>query len=113
MRSLRARGKRLVVLTNAASYTRTQLLEKYHRLGFDFSADEVVSSRDAAAARLQTVAPGATWAAISAEGDSFADIRPVWKMPSPGPRRWTGPMPSCSCRPRAGPRPGNGGCARR
>lgn len=72
--SLRARGKRLAVLTNAASYTRAQLLAKYHRLGFDFTADEVVASRDVAVARLETIAPGATWAAIAAEGDTFADI---------------------------------------
>ncbi|MFZ9200280.1 MAG: HAD-IIA family hydrolase [Paracoccaceae bacterium] len=72
--SLRARGKKLAVLTNAASYTRAQLLAKYHRLGFDFTADEVVASRDVAVARLDSIAPGATWAAISAAGDSFADI---------------------------------------
>ncbi|MFM7445439.1 MAG: HAD-IIA family hydrolase [Tabrizicola sp.] len=74
MASLRARGKRLAVLTNAASYTRAQLLAKYHRLGFDFTADEVVASRDVAVARLQAIAPGATWAAIAAAGDTFADI---------------------------------------
>lgn len=72
--SLRARGKRLVVLTNAASYTRAQLLAKYHRLGFDFAPEEVVASRDVAVARLEDIAPGATWAAIAAAGDSFADI---------------------------------------
>ncbi len=71
---LRARGKKLAVLTNAASYTRAQLLAKYHRLGFDFTADEVVASRDVAVARLEGIAPGATWAAISAAGDTFADI---------------------------------------
>ena len=74
MAALRARGKRLVVLTNAASYTRAQILAKYHRLGFDFLASEVVTSRDVAVARLEGVAPGATWAAISAEGDRFDDI---------------------------------------
>lgn len=74
MASLRARGKRLAVLTNAASYTRPQLLAKYHRLGFDFTADEVVASRDVAVARLDQIAPGATWAAIAAADDGFADI---------------------------------------
>lgn len=74
MASLRARGKRLVVLTNAASYTRPQLLAKYHRLGFDFTADEVVASREVAAARLDQIAPAATWAAIAAAGDGFTDI---------------------------------------
>jgi len=71
--SLRARGKRLAVLTNAASYTRPQLLSKYHRLGFDFTAGEVVASRDVAVAQLDRIAPRATWAAIAAAGDSFAD----------------------------------------
>lgn len=74
MAAVRARGKRLIVLTNAASYTRPQLLAKYHRLGFDFTADEVVASREVALARLNRIAPGATWAAIAAAGDSFVDI---------------------------------------
>jgi ribonucleotide monophosphatase NagD (HAD superfamily) len=74
MASLRARGKRLAVLTNAASYPRAQLLAKYHRLGFDFAADDVVASRDVTVARLEAIAPGATWAAIAAAGDSLADV---------------------------------------
>lgn len=74
MAHLRARGKRLIVLTNAASYTRPQLLAKYHRLGFDFTMDEVVASREVALARLEQIAPNATWATIAAAGDSFTDI---------------------------------------
>lgn len=74
MAQLRARGKRLVVLTNAASYTRGELLAKYRRMGFDFTADEVVSSRDVAVAALDRVLPGARWAALSAAGDSYADV---------------------------------------
>jgi len=71
---LRRAGKRMVVLTNAASYTRAAALAKYRRLGFDFTAGEVVSSRDVAAARLETVASGATWAAITQAGDDLADL---------------------------------------
>jgi HAD superfamily hydrolase (TIGR01459 family) len=71
MAALRAMGKRLIVLTNAASYPRTTALAKYHRLGFDFTSDEVVSSRDVAVARLD---PTVAWSAISAGDDSFADI---------------------------------------
>jgi len=74
MAQLRALGKRLCVLTNSASHTRAEALARYQRLGFDFTRDEVVSSRDVAAARLEDVAPGATWAAIAAPGDSMADI---------------------------------------
>ena len=71
---LRRAGKRMVVLTNAASYTRKAALEKFRRLGFDVAEDEVVSSRDVAVARLERVAPGAGWAAITAAGDDLADI---------------------------------------
>lgn len=73
MAELRARGKKLMVLTNAASYTRDQLLAKYHRLGFDFTADEVVSSRDCAALALADIRDG-LWAGLSAPGDDFSDI---------------------------------------
>lgn len=86
MAELRARGKRLCVLTNAASYPRAAALAKYRALGFDFSPEEVVSSRDVAAARLEQVAPGATWGALAAPGDDFADIpaRVVDAMEEPG-----------------------------
>lgn len=74
MAALRQAGTRLCVLTNAASYTRAEALEKYHRLGFDFDASEVVSSRDVAVAHLPGIDASARWAAISAEGDDFHDI---------------------------------------
>jgi HAD superfamily hydrolase (TIGR01459 family) len=73
MAELRAMGKRLIVLTNAASDTRAQSVAKYTRLGFDFSADEVISSRDVAFAGLPDLPGGQHWAAISAEGDRFPD----------------------------------------
>ena len=74
MAALRAMGKKLVVLTNAASYTRAEALRKYRKLGFDFTASEVVSSRDVAVSRIADLRPGKVWAAISAGDDSFADI---------------------------------------
>ncbi len=74
MAELRAMGKKLVVLTNAASYTREAALQKYRKLGFDFTVDEVVSSRDVAVSRLVDLGQGAVWAAISAGQDGFSDI---------------------------------------
>ena len=74
MAALRARGKRLCVLTNAASYTKAGIMAKYHRLGFDFTAAEVVSSRDVAVAGMNAIAPGAQWAAIASAEDDFHDI---------------------------------------
>lgn len=73
MAQLRKMGKRLIVLTNAASYTRDEILAKYHRLGFDFSAQEVVSSRDVAFANLPDLPDGKPWAAAAAAGDDFSD----------------------------------------
>lgn len=74
MAELRAAGKRLCVLTNAASDTRDTAVGKFRALGFDFTAAEVVSSRDVAARHLPAIAPGACWAAIAAAGDDFSDI---------------------------------------
>ena len=72
--ALRAIGKKMVVLTNAASYTRAEALRKYRKLGFDFTVEEVVSSRDVAVSRLGQLGPGKAWAAITAGDDSFSDI---------------------------------------
>lgn len=72
--ALRVLGKRLVVLTNGASYPRAAALAKYARLGFDFAADEVVASRDLAAAALAGFPKGMVWAAITAPGAGFEDL---------------------------------------
>lgn len=72
---LRRLGKKMIVLTNAASYTRTEILAKYHRLGFDFSSQEVISSRDLALEALPQLRRGQKWAAIAAAGDRFDDTQ--------------------------------------
>lgn len=71
---LRARGKRLFVLTNGATHRRIHALEKYGKLGFDFTADEVVSSRDVAAAALQAAPEGFLWAAAAGPDAGFEDL---------------------------------------
>ncbi len=43
---LQAAGKRVMVLTNAASVPKEALLRKYARLGYDFAEDDVISSRE-------------------------------------------------------------------
>lgn len=75
---LRAAGKRLVVLTNGATQSRAAALAKYRQLGFDFTAHEVVASRDLAAAAL-VEAPFAAagwgrWAAASGPAPDFGDL---------------------------------------
>ena len=74
---LRSRGKRIRVLTNAASYTGDAAKSKYDRLGLDIARDEIVSSRDVTFSHLAGIADGLTWGAIAAEDDSFEDAPEV------------------------------------
>lgn len=79
MRSLRARGKRLMVLTNAASFPTRDLVAKYRRLGYDFTVDEVVSSRDALRAALP--ADGRGWGVMIPEGSTLDDFTGIDLVP--------------------------------
>ncbi len=72
--ALRAKGKRLVVLTNAASYPHRVAVDRYHRLGFDFASDDIVSSRHVCARRLGAVHPSMRWGAVAASDDGFEDF---------------------------------------
>lgn len=44
---LQAMGKRVLVVSNAAGFPHRLLMEKYARLGFDFAAEDVITSRKA------------------------------------------------------------------
>jgi len=70
---LRSLGKELRVLTNAASVPVEDLLAKYHRLGFDFTLEEVVSSRQVLIAAA-TKAPARHWGVILPEGSDTDDL---------------------------------------
>lgn len=74
LHTLREMGKQVIVLTNAASYSRATAVKRYRKLGFDFAPEEVVSSRDVAVSRLSDVLPDGKWAAIAAPEDNFSDI---------------------------------------
>lgn len=84
--ALRRKGKRLRILTNAASYSGDAALAKYTRMGLHVARDEIVSSRDVTFAHLAEVAPGLRWGAIAAEGDRFADAggAALFDLLSPG-----------------------------
>ncbi len=71
---MRRAGKPVVVLTNGASHARAAALAKYRRLGFDFAPEEVVASRDIAAAALAEWPRAHVWAAMTAAGAGFDDI---------------------------------------
>ncbi len=44
---LRRAGKRVMVVTNSAGYPKRLMMERYARLGYDFAAQDVASSREA------------------------------------------------------------------
>ena len=57
IRDLRDAGKRVLVVSNAAGYPKRVLIERYARLGFEFTPEDVVTSRDALLGELATRAP--------------------------------------------------------
>lgn len=58
---LRRRGKRVAVLTNAATGPLAGLVEKYQKLGFEFARKEIISSRELLASAAAEFNPGMTW----------------------------------------------------
>lgn len=52
MAALTAMGKTCIILSNAASYDGEAACHKFKRLGFDFAADHIVTSRQAALAAM-------------------------------------------------------------
>lgn len=74
---LRAAGKQVLVLTNAASFTRPQTLAKFQRLGFDFSSAEIVSSREVCEQKLPRVR---LWGVMAPDGFQPEEL-PVQAVP--------------------------------
>jgi HAD superfamily hydrolase (TIGR01450 family) len=78
--ALQAAGKRVLVLTNAASFPRAALVRKYARLGYRFDYDDVISSRDVLKAALRDE-PARRWGvmAVAAQQDGDLDhLNPVF-----------------------------------
>lgn len=63
VQQLRSMGKRVLVVSNAASVPTHALQQKYHRLGYDFDLDDIVTSRATMIADLKTRAAKA-WGAM-------------------------------------------------
>lgn len=68
--ALQATGKQVMVLTNGASFPISHSLPKYRKYGYNFTAEDVISSRDALAAHLAT-RPASRWAAMAPKDASF------------------------------------------
>ena len=55
--TLRERGKRVFVLTNSATFPARRNFEKFAKFGFDFSSEEIISSRMAAQQYIENLPP--------------------------------------------------------
>lgn len=55
--ALRALGKSVAVVSNSAGYPKARMMSRYATLGFDFTPDEVVTSREALLHRLKNEPP--------------------------------------------------------
>jgi glycerol-1-phosphatase len=55
--ALRAAGKAVMVISNSAAYPKQRMMQRYIRLGFDFTPDEVVTSRETLLAHLAGASP--------------------------------------------------------
>jgi len=71
---LRALGKNVFVLTNAASYNAKDTFTKFENLGFDFSASEIVSSRNAAEAALISIGADMIWGVAATDKFDISEL---------------------------------------
>lgn len=71
---LRAAGKMVRVLTNAASMAMPATCEKFASLGYDFTEDEIVSSRQVLIKALEDRDLDGQWGCIAPVGATFGDL---------------------------------------
>ena len=71
---LRALGKKLIVLTNAASDDHAFAIAKFEGLGFDFTGEEIITSRDVCVADIHANLPDGRWGAVCRQSDALEDI---------------------------------------
>jgi len=67
---LRERGCAIRILTNAASYDRSDAIAKFRRLGLRVEDDEIITSREAALRNLKQ----GHWGVIAADSDPLSDL---------------------------------------
>lgn len=70
---LRAAGKRVIVVSNAAGFPHAALMEKYARLGYDFAPEDVVTSRATMLAALNGER-GLHWGLMATRATGLRDL---------------------------------------
>ena len=76
--ALQSLGKKCYVLTNSASFSRPRSVEKFRKLGFGFSADQIISSRDAALAEIAKYPADMTWGVATTMADQLEEFQIDW-----------------------------------
>ena len=71
--NLKAAGKRVLVVSNAAGFPHAALLEKYTRLGYDFTPEDVITSRATLLAGLNGQ-PGLHWGLMATRSTGLRDL---------------------------------------
>ena len=74
VRSLQAQGKPVFVLTNGASLTQRENVEKFTELGYDVEADQIVSSRAALLAHLPRFPEVKRWGVIMPRSGNMDEL---------------------------------------
>jgi HAD superfamily hydrolase (TIGR01459 family) len=84
---LRALGKKVAVVTNAAGYPASHLHGRYRRLGFAFSEDEVFSSRATLLRELANMAPRC-WGIIAHPKFGFDELPQSFELLTDNPETY-------------------------
>lgn len=80
VRAFQAVGKRVLIVSNAASVPRPALQEKYRRLGYDFAIDDIITSRGAAIAAGGNDTP-TRWGVMGLDSEVMEDFGPLaWEL---------------------------------
>lgn len=80
IKALQDMGKRVIVLTNGATFNAQKAREKYQGFGFDFMLQDVVSSRDVLAAELSSADNTFQWGVAAIPQANIADFGPNFHL---------------------------------
>ncbi len=78
--ALQKAGKRVIVLTNGATFNLQKSLIKYKGFGFDFELNDVVASRDVLAAELKSHDPEFKWGVAAIPQANLFDFGPNFHL---------------------------------
>ncbi len=78
--ALQATGKRVIVLTNGATFNRAKAQAKYRGFGFNFKLEDIVSSRDVLALELAQLDPEIHWGVAAIPAANVQDFGPNFHL---------------------------------